>query len=730
VTRRATWKAAAAAAAALLVCGPLAAAQPRIWLSDSPADFSAGEARGVAVTVSGTLVLAAEAARIEEVSEATLFSVARDPRGGAVVLGTGDAGKVLRVQPDGKVETLAVLPEKEVTAVAIGADGVLYAAGAPGGKIYRLEAGKPVVHYETKAQYVWALASSATTLWAGTGLPGEIHRVTGPGKGERVHAAADAHVRTLALDKEGRVWAGTAGSGLVLRIEPGGRVATVYDSSKSEISSIAASPEGFVWASAISSEAPPAADQPISAPQSVPNRRTGETRTAAQDEQPGGERKPEVTVTVSGPRLAPQRPGGRSGGFSSELLLFDRDEPARAVWTSSEEMVFDVLAESGSAVVGTGPNGKVYRVSPETWALERTLDEKQVTLVAAGGLGTNGASGWYRLREGPRRGEFVSAVKDTGRTSVYGAYRVEADVPAGGAVEASFRSGESAVPDTTWSGWSNWSGVSSDGGKIDAPAGRYLQWKLRLAGGPAGSPVVRRVEAAYLNRNAAPVIESLIALEPTEVYARSAGGGSNVFESSAPDEKGIFTSLDEARSEGAPRKLNRLGYRTLTWKGTDSDGDTLSYDLEFRPVAATKWLPLRKEIRESFYSFDSTSLPDGDYVFRLTATDKASNTSDARTFSRESTPVRIDNTPPAIRRVSAAASRVSFEVSDARSPIAEVEYSIDAKEWKRAEAKDGLSDSLRETYEISLDGATAGSLVLVRASDAARNTAASSLLPN
>ncbi|HEY7370014.1 MAG TPA: hypothetical protein VIA29_09005 [Thermoanaerobaculia bacterium] len=729
MTRRGVLRAAAAAAVSSMVCGLLSAAQARIWLSDTPADFSTGEARGVAVTVNGTLVLAPDATRLEAMTEATLFSAVRDPRGG-VILGTGDAGKVLRVQSDGKVETLAVLPEKEVTSVAVSADGTIYAAGAPGGKLYRLEAGKPVLYYETKAQYVWALAVAGPTLWAGTGLPGEIHKIGAGGKGERVHASADAHIRTLAVDTQGRVWAGTAGSGLVLRLEPSGRVVTVYDSSKSEISSIATSPDGLVWASAVSSETPASSDQPVSAPQQVPGRRTSETRTAAQDENPGGERKPEVTVTVSGPRLAPSRPGGRASGFSSELLLFEKDEPPRAVWTSGEEMVFDVLADSGSAILGTGPNGKVYRVSPQTWALERTLDEKQVTLVAGGGLGTNGASAWYRFTDGPRRGEFVSAVKDTGRTSRFGAFRVEAEVPAGASVDVAFRSGESSAPDTTWSPWSGWAGASADGSAIDAPAGRYLQWKLRLSGSASGGPVVRRVEAAYRNRNAAPVIESLTALDPTEVYARSAGGGSNVFESSAPDEKGIFTSLEEPRSEAAPRKLHRLGYRTITWKGSDSDGDTLEYDLEFKPVGGAKWLPLRKELKESFYSFDTSALPDGDYLFRLIVSDRASNTDDARTFERESTPVRIDNTPPVVKRLPSAKGRLAFEVSDARSPLAEVEYSIDAKEWKLAEPKDGLSDSLRESYDVPLDGASPGSFLLIRATDAARNTTATSLSPN
>ena len=200
-----------------------------------------------------------------------------------------------------------------------------------------------------------------------------------------------------------------------------------------------------------------------------------------------------------------------------------------------------------------------------------------------------------------------------------------------------------------------------------------------------------------------------------------------MFETTAPDEKGIFTSLEESRSEGAPRRLLRKGYRTLTWKATDPDGDALAYDLEFRPVASSRWLPLRKNLKETFYSFDSTSLPDGDYLFRVTASDAEANPDDKKTASRESSPVLVDNTPPVIRRTgSGGVATFEFEAADAASPILEAEYSVDAKEWIRIEPKDGLSDSLTESYAIPLDGKAHGGFLLIRVTDAARNVAAAS----
>ena len=84
--------------AAALVSSVVAAraATAKIWTSDSTADFSAGEARGIAVTVNGELVLSRALERVEGVGEAVLYD-AVTARDGVVFVGTGQAGRVLRV---------------------------------------------------------------------------------------------------------------------------------------------------------------------------------------------------------------------------------------------------------------------------------------------------------------------------------------------------------------------------------------------------------------------------------------------------------------------------------------------------------------------------------------------------------------------------------------------------------------------------------------------------------
>jgi sugar lactone lactonase YvrE len=709
------------AAGLCLPAGSLPAAETRIWVSDSASDFSAGEARGVSVTGDGALALSRGIQPVAGIGEAAIYAVT-EGKDDTIYLGTGDSGKILRVA-GGRAETAATLPEKEITALALGADGALYAGASPGGKVYRVSGGKAEVYYETGARYVWALEFVGSSLYVATGLPGEIHRVASARKGERVHTASDPHVKTLFRDTQGRLWAGTAGSGLVLRLEPSGSVSTVYDSSKTEISSITQSADGRVWAAAVSAEAAPGAGEPISAPVALP---TGKPARAAGREDDEGRDKPEVSVSVSSVRVAPPRPSGK-GAYSSEVVIFPDDEPPRSVWSSTEELVFSLepAGNKGDVLAGTGPNGKLYRISNGSWSLDRTLDEKQVTVLAGNAIATNGSCAVYRLVDGPRKGEYVSAVKDTGRTSRFGAFRWEGEIPSGADVEFSFRSGESQVPDAAWSAWSP-RVAAAQASKVGAPPGRYLQWKVQMSSDGKAIPAIRRAEAAYRNRNAAPDIESLTAMAPAEVLARAAAGGMNVFETQAPDEKGIFTGLEEPKSESAPRKLLRKGYRTLTWKASDRDGDALSYEIRVRPAGSDRWVLLRKDLKESFYAFDTTSLPDGDYVFRLIASDAEVNPDEPKTATRDSSPVRIDNTPPVIRRLAASGAALRLEAADAGSPILEAQYSVDAKEWVRIEPEDGLSDSPLETYTIPLEGARHGAYVLVRVTDAARNVAAAS----
>ena len=621
----------ALALTAALGPGSLGAATVRIWVSDSASDFSTGEARGVSVSSSGTLFLGRALGKVEGVSEPVLFS-ATPGKGGDLFVATGDSGAILRVPPTGKSATEIRLDEQEVTALATGPDGALYAGGSPGGKVYRIQNGAASVYYDTKAQYVWALAFDGPVLYVGTGLPGEIHRVAAAGKGERVHAASDPHVRALYVDGEGRVWAGTSGSGLLLRLDRSGRVATVYDSSKQEVASIAGDRTGRVWAAFTSADgaSPSSGGEPISLPAALPPPKAPRNAAAGEDDDHGG--KAEVSVSVSSPRLAPGRSASH-GGYSSEVVLFDGAEVPRPVWSSSDEIVFELARDpAGEGVLaGNGAAGQAVRA--HAGFLGARADVRREAGDASSPAATSAPTD-RRRSTGPPRAPRRASTSRRSRTpaarAASGLFAGRETCPGGrGSSSRSVRASPRR-PTPTWSGWSALDESGSDSARDSRP-GRALSPVEAPHDGARGSDAGRAPRRGRVPEPQRDAGDRLVHRARTRRGARAVGGRAARTSSraSAPDERGIFTGLEEPRSEGAPRKLFRKGYRTLQWKASDPDGDPLSYELEFRPASGGKWILLRKDIRDTFYSFDATALPDGDYVFRLRASDAETNPGDA-----------------------------------------------------------------------------------------------------
>ncbi len=285
----------------------------------------------------------------------------------------------------------------------------------------------------------------------------------------------------------------------------------MYDSSKTEVTSIASGPRRTGVGGGRAPRRPPARGEPISAPPPPPSRTP---RPAAAGDPGGGgddkEKKPEVTVTVGAPRLAP-----RASARPGRLFLRDRplrgDEPPRAVWTSSEEMVFDLGGRRTGPRVLAGPvprDGSTGSPATRGRSIGRSTRSRSPSWRATPSRPTAPApSTGCATAPGPGSTSRRSRTPGGRARSALSGWR--GSVPAPSKLEFAFRSGESAAPDTTWSAWSPFRSAA-DAAKIAAPPGRYLQWKLRMSSPGDRSPVVRRVEAAYRNRNAAPVDRGLL----------------------------------------------------------------------------------------------------------------------------------------------------------------------------------------------------------------------------
>ena len=86
-------------------------------------------------------------------------------------------------------------------------------------------------------------------------------------------------------------------------------------------------------------------------------------------------------------------------------------------------------------------------------------------------------------------------------------------------------------------------------------------------------------------RDPAPVIDTVAVQDPAVVFITGNYPASpQVVEATNPDEYGIFTSLDNPREKNEPgKKVYRKGYRTVTWRAHDDNGDNLRYSVSFRP---------------------------------------------------------------------------------------------------------------------------------------------------
>jgi hypothetical protein len=164
----------------------------------------------------------------------------------------------------------------------------------------------------------------------------------------------------------------------------------------------------------------------------------------------------------------------------------------------------------------------------------------------------------------------------------------------------------------------------------------------------------------------------------------------------------------------------------LKWTVRDENDDQMVFSVYYRGDGQNRWLLLKDNLTEKFYSFDASLLPDGGYTIKVVASDAPSHSpGEALSAEKESDRFEVDTTPPQIEdlkgSVQGNAIHVQFRAADSFSPIKRAEYSLDAGEWHFVEPVGQLSDSKSESYDFSLplaaDSLSQEHVVVVRAYD-------------
>jgi len=734
--------------ALLLPCAAIASSTTS-WEMGSWNDFIHGRFQGISLSREGRLSLAPKVDTVFASDQPVIWSVAEAPDG-TLYAATGNRGRVYRIGRDGASSLLWAADQPEVFAVAAGPDGSVYAGSSPDGKVYRIRNGKAEEYFAPHARYIWSLAAGPDgALYVGTGDQGKIFRVDERGKGELYYDTGQSHVTGLALDVEGRLLAGTEPNGILYRISARDKAFVLYNANLPEIRAIVAMPDGTVYAAALGGSVAKLAQAANQAAQSPGANQPGTAASTsitveAQAAGPGGEIKPPAAAQPGQPQAPAAATPQVTTQFTpavdlsnvekSAVYRINPDNTVETLWSSKEENVYDVLALEKQILFSTDVEGRIYGLAPDRRVtLVTQTNESETTrllpsdhsiLAATANMGRI-----LRLGEAPgAAGEYEAPVHDAGNAARWGSLSWRADLPAGCALAFRTRSGNSAKPDRTWSEWSEPLRDPS-GSRITSPNARYVQWKTEMSGIHGVTPAIDTVTLGYLPQNMPPVIHSVnvtmqmaaASLNPRQ----AAASGSAAYSVTVTDSGEASPAPAGTTTQTMPRAAQQQ--ITVMWQADDPDGDRLVYSVYFRGADETQWKLLKGDLHDNSLTFDADVLADGQYYFRVIASDREVNPpASAREAQMVSAPVIIDNTPPAVTVLSAtrdgASAHIEWQAADTASPLRRAEYSVDAAGWVPMEAADGVIDSLREKFVLDLTGLAPGEhLVVLRAADSANN---------
>ncbi|HJX00336.1 MAG TPA: hypothetical protein VJ453_09245 [Terriglobales bacterium] len=721
----------------LLFTSSLWAEGTQLWQQSKFEEFEKGTSNGVAISSDGRLQLAPSLKSIYTSPSTYIWQVISDPQGNAYI-GAGSPARVYRVTPDGKSTTIFEAKELQVQALAIDSEGSIYAATSPDGRVYKLQPNTPTapekkknkkeetaqsesanastagaapvatdltyrssVFFDPKTKYIWDIElDAAGPMYIATGDNGQIFKVDKNGEGSVFFKSDEAHIRSLALVKtvaepeDGKrkknanivpglstVIAGSDGSGLVYRISPAGEAFVLYSAPKKEITALATDGAGNIYAAGVGEKRGGAA--PAAQPQPAPG----------------------ATSPVIQPTPPPAAPGQISGG--SEVYMISADGSPTRIWSSKDDLVYALIfAPDGQLLAGTGNRGHIYAIAPGSKAgIYRDLAKlsaNQITSMARTGTGalyavTANLGKLFVLGPGRQQeGTYESDVFDAKSFSQWG----RAQVRGSGEFEFFARSGNVDNPDRNWSPWTKIDLKNAQ--RLPIPAARFVQWKVALHPGTAGSHV-ESVALNYLPKNIAPVLEDV----SVQVGARI---------TSVPNQKpssesvtiplGNAAAANPVHFDSPPSAVKDRDYIAVRWGAHDDNDDDLVYSIYYRGDNENEWKLLKDNLTDKYYSWDSSLLPDGGYVVRIVASDAPSHSpEEALNDEKISSRFEVDSTPPLVQALQAKVEgntmHVSFRAADGFSPIKRAEYSIDAGDWRYVEPVGQLSDSPMEEYDFA-----------------------------
>ncbi|MEM9347538.1 MAG: Ig-like domain-containing protein [Planctomycetota bacterium] len=624
-----------------------------------------------------------------------------------LILATGSKGKVLSVD-EGSEEVSVLLETNQANILSLAADGQgnIFAGTDTDGLLYRIDSGgNPFVVYDApEAEIATLVAMPDGTIYAGTAAAEQAR----PGRLEQPSKLEEGRPDVEPIDLET-----PEPQPLTQPNVPEQAVAEPEGEASAEPAGEAAEGEGDAPNNEAAGKPTPTKEQYDALRVALKDRLDAARESGQFDA--SADKAPAATNNATQPnrpsRAKPAAPPTNKKG--NAIYRIAPDGFVAEVFRESA-MILSIVPHEDKLIVATGNEGQVFSVDPalgETTVLA-DLDSNQITCATSTDkgllLGAANPGALMRMELAvAEEGGYTSKVLDAGQVSIFGTFKLTADIPVKTSVAIELRTGNVGDPEkAAWSKWSKPVTVIHDQRanplqpreiKIEVPPARYLQYRLTLKGDGVSTPIIDQADLAYVAPNTPPTVAKLI-VKP----ANKPAPGTD------PDPK-----------------------LQVQWQANDANKDRLVYSLEYKPGRSDRYLTLAEDLTQPKYDWMTQHVPDGWYTLRVTAHDKLDNPpSSAKTGGRVSEPILIDNTDPDLADLKAEVLgggkvKLTATAEDEHSPIQSVSYSIDGAELYQASLPDDLIyDSTTEPWGVTIsDLSQGGHVIAVRVIDAKGNTA-------
>ena len=671
---------------------PALAGGERIWELAGYDEFSRGELQQTVLSEKGEILTGPVADKIDLDPVGLVWSALRvQSKKSPLYLGTAYNGGVYRLDGN-KANLIATTDNLVVTDMVIDANGDLLVSTIPTPTVWRITRpesispkspvkAEPLLTLPTQHNsesgdiintMIWAIELDAQTdtLYMATGPEGQIWAAGRDRRPELYLDTDEKHILDIVQHGNGQhgngIYAGTSPNALLLDVTAPGVSYAIADFDATEVKRIAL----------LNDDALAVAVNHFTYPRTIP--------TAAQS---GTAASVASAVTKA---LATGKSGTKSSSHDKgEVYRVDKTGRQEVLLEKSGTHITTIAAGNTDTIwVAMGNEGKIFAITKDRVVYEvADVAERAVMCLITGddlifaGTGDTGAG--YLFSSQRTDHFYLSPVLDAKAIATFG----KASWIATGPITVTARSGNTISPG---SNWTDWSAKVANGDIPGVQSARFIQFKFEWA---SPSAVLLQFELFYKPVNRRAVITEF---NPDTPFSNTTGAS-----------KGD-AGISERTLTLRPDKANREEL-SLSWKVDNPDGDTLQYRLYYKPVDKKMWLPVFKEddqYTRTSYTFETETVPEGRYHFKLTADDAIENPfGDILSDEMISVPVDIDNHPPEISDLTfrKRGNVVSGTATDSWSPIAALDYTVDGGNWHPVPALDGLLDAPQEAFRFTVE---------------------------